>query len=115
MPGFEVQLEQLRRAGRHIAAAAEKADTATTGAGEAEVPAGEPRLGFFDVGDWITGGGPAHAFGDNLGFDGIAWAYQQHVSAVRDQLRRLRESATATSDALAAVVKTYESADLRDD
>jgi hypothetical protein len=113
MPGFEVQLDQLETAGGYVEDAAEKAKIAAHDLAPAEIAAAKP-IDFFDAAGRLERGivgTPRNAFGGRLGFDRIAWAYSRHLEAVHDNLNKLYGSAHATSEALDAVVRLYESAD----
>lgn len=106
MSGFSVEVDALREAGGLVGETAMTAESAARDLGHVEVSA-SPSRSILDSGS----GHATHCFGDTLGFDAIAWAYSEHLEAVREYLRKLSANAEATGESLTAVAALYRDAD----
>jgi len=111
MPGFEVELGELTNASDKLIGLSEKVRAAHHGIGNHEIAAPAESGGFdaFAIIDNITA--PETLYGDQLGFDRIARAYEEHRQMIEDHLRWLAESTRATGEALARVADLYRRAD----
>jgi hypothetical protein len=114
VPDFEVELDQLSNASDHLRAVSDKAGAAQRGVRNngIDLPESSGMDRFNPIEGLFPAGPEAESvFGDQLGFDRIARAYEEHRHSIEGQLKQLRDSASGASAALADVVDVYRRAD----
>ena len=89
MIGFETDLDDLRASSTHLAAAADAAAVARDSEHQQDVPVAPPKEGIFDISGMIP---VDNAFGQSLGMQTVARAYENHRAKIEKLLAELHQS-----------------------